>query len=92
MPSPRSARLAADTESPGISALQTAVLDGMGVTALTEKTLLSEMRILAPKQGFPALANIHIGLFYKHVKMSEAALRLIELITDGVDSPTSTRI
>jgi len=78
-------------ESPGISALQTAVRDGMGVTALTEKTLLPEMRVLAPEEGFPALANIHIGLFYKHVKMSEAALRLIELITDGVDSPISTR-
>lgn len=81
-------------ESPGISALQTAVLDGMGVTALTKKTLLPGMRVLAPKEGFPALANIHIGLFYKHVRMSDAALKLIEQITNGVSSyqkPTSTR-
>jgi DNA-binding transcriptional LysR family regulator len=82
-------------ESPGISALQTAVLDGMGVTALTRKTLLPGMRILSPKDGFPKLANIHIGLFYKHILMSDAALKLIEQITEGVSafrSPTHARL
>ncbi len=81
-------------ESPGISALQKAVLDGMGVTALTKKTLLPGMRILSPKEGFPKLANIHVGLFYKHIKMSDAALKLIEQISDGVSafqSPTHAR-
>ncbi|MGR3315092.1 LysR substrate-binding domain-containing protein [Roseovarius indicus] len=81
-------------ESPGISALQNAVLEGMGVSALTKKTLLPGMRILEPKEGFLALANIHIGLFYKHVKLSDAALKLIEEITTAVrsfQSPTSTR-
>lgn len=81
-------------ESPGISALQTAVMDGMGVTALTEKTLRPDMRVLTPNEGFPLLANIHVGLFYKHVKMSEAALKLIEQVADGVriyQKPTSTR-
>ncbi len=82
-------------ESPGISAVQKAVLDGMGVTALTSKTLLPGMRILSPKEGFPKLANIHIGLFYKHIKMSDAALKLIEQITEGVSafqSPTHARV
>jgi DNA-binding transcriptional LysR family regulator len=73
-------------ESPGISALQHAVLDGMGVTALTKKTLMPGMRILHPREGFPKLANIHIGLFYKHIKMSDAALKLIEQITDGINA------
>ncbi|SEK47508.1 DNA-binding transcriptional regulator, LysR family [Roseovarius nanhaiticus] len=73
-------------ESPGISALQHAVLDGLGVTALTKKTLLPGMRTLHPKEGFPKLANIHVGLFYKHIKMSDAALNLIEQITIGVDA------
>ncbi len=73
-------------ESPGISALQKAVVAGMGVTALTSKTLLPGMRILSPIEGFPKLANIHIGLFYKHIKMSDAALKLIEQITDGVSA------
>lgn len=80
-------------ETPGISALQHAVVDGMGVTALTKKTLLPGMRVLTPKDGFPRLANVHVGLFYKHIKMSDAALKLIEQITQGVEafrSPTLT--
>ncbi|QYX58476.1 LysR family transcriptional regulator [Roseovarius sp. SCSIO 43702] len=80
-------------ETPGISALQHAVLDGMGVTALTKKTLLPGMRVLTPKDGFPKLPHVHVGLFYKHIKMSDAALKLIEQITQGVRafrSPTLT--
>ena len=42
-------------ESLGVSALQKAVLDGMGVTALTKKTLLPGMRVLTPNDGFPKL-------------------------------------
>lgn len=82
------------SESPGISALQEAVLAGMGVTALTSKTLLPGMRVLSPKEGFSKLANIHVGLFYKHIKMSDAALKLIKQVTDGVSafqSPTHAR-
>lgn len=81
-------------ESLGVSALQKAVLDGMGVTALTKKTLLPGMRELSPSDGFPKLSNIHIGLFYKHIKMSDAALKLIEQITEEVSTfrlPTRAR-
>jgi len=81
-------------ESLGVSALQKAVLDGMGVTALTKKTLLPGMRALTPNDGFPQLSNIHVGLFYKHIKMSAAALKLIEQITENVSSfrlPTRAR-
>lgn len=52
------------------------------------------MRKLSSSDGFPALANIHIGLFYKHIKMSDAALKLIEQISNGVAAfrkPTATR-
>ena len=81
-------------ESLGVSALQKAVLDGMGVTALTKKTLMPGMRELNPSDGFPQLSNIHIGLFYKHIKMSDAALKLIEQITEEVSTfrlPTRAR-
>lgn len=73
-------------ESPGITALQKAVLAGLGVSALTRKTLLPGMRTLNQGEGFPSLASIHIGLFYKHANLSDAALKLVELITDGVSS------
>lgn len=81
-------------ESLGVAALQKAVLDGMGVTALTKKTLLPGMRVLSASDGFPKLSKIHIGLFYKHIKMSDAALKLIEQITEDVSSfrlPTHAR-
>lgn len=81
-------------ESLGVSALQKAVMDGMGVTALTKKTLMPGMRVLTPSDGFPQLSNIHIGLFYKHIKMSDAALKLIEQITEEVSTfrlPTRAR-
>ncbi|MBY6141810.1 LysR family transcriptional regulator [Leisingera daeponensis] len=71
-------------ESPGISALQNAVASGWGISALTTKTLLPGMRILTPDIGFPELARIHVGLFYKHVRQSEAALKLIDQIAGGV--------
>ena len=54
------------------------------ITALTKKTLLPGMRMLTPREGFPQLSNLHIGLFYKQVKASDAALQLIEEVTDGV--------
>ena len=77
-------------ESLGVSALQKAVLDGMGVTALTTKTILPGMRTLTKIDGFPQLSKIHIGLFYKHIKMSDAALKLIEQITEDVSTFRST--
>jgi hypothetical protein len=52
------------------------------------------MRVLSPKEGFPPLANLHVGLFYKHIKASDAALKLIEQITEGVSAfrkPTLAR-
>lgn len=79
-------------ESPGIAALQNAVMDGMGITALTKKTLLPGMRMLSPRDGFPQLPNLHIGLFYKHVKASDAALKLIEEVANGVNAITTPTI
>lgn len=73
-------------QSPGITALQNAVLDGMGVTALTKKTLLPGMRVLTPRDGFPLLPNLHVGLFYKHTRASDAALNLIDQIASGVSA------
>lgn len=81
-------------ESLGVSALQKAALDGTGVTALTKKTLMPGMRLLTPSEGFPQLSTIHVGLFYKHIKMSNAALKLIEQITEEVSTfrlPTRAR-
>jgi DNA-binding transcriptional LysR family regulator len=68
--------------SPGISGLQKAVAAGLGVSALTRRTLTEEMRVLGEKDGFPRLADIRVGLFYKHPRQSDAGLLLVnDLIT-----------
>lgn len=61
----------------GIAGLQNAVVNGLGVSALTRYTMLPGMRILDEKDGFPPLAEIRVGLFYKHPRLSDAGIRLV---------------
>ena len=68
---------------PGISGLQTAVVNGLCVTALTRATLLPGMRLLRESEGFPALEPLRVGLFYKHPRLSAAGLSLVsDLVAD----------
>ena len=57
----------------------------MGVTALTRKTLLPDMRVLTAREGFPALEPIRIGLFYKHQRLSGAGLMLVDSLISRMD-------
>jgi DNA-binding transcriptional LysR family regulator len=81
--------------SPGIGGVQRAVLDGLGVSALTYPTLLPDMIVLDQSEGFPQLEPLHIGLFYKHSRLANAghvaASRLIELVdaTGSLTPPNS---
>ena len=61
----------------GIAGLQNAVVNGLGVSALTRYTMLPGMRVLDEKDGFPPLAEIRVGLFYKHPRLSDAGIRLV---------------
>lgn len=71
--------------TPEIGGLQRAVSAGMGVTALTRKTLLPDMRVLTARDGFPAMEPIRIGLFYKHQRLSEAGLMLVDSLISRMD-------
>jgi DNA-binding transcriptional LysR family regulator len=71
--------------SPGISGVQNAVLAGLGVSVLTKRTFLEGMRILSEKDGFPNIADIHVGLYYKHPRQSDAGLRLVNHILASLD-------
>ncbi|MCB1378620.1 MAG: LysR family transcriptional regulator [Alphaproteobacteria bacterium] len=71
--------------NPEIGGLQRAVATGLGITALTRKTLLPEMRVLTARDGFPALEPIRIGLFYKHPRLSEAGLMLVDSLISHMD-------
>ncbi|WP_373506321.1 LysR substrate-binding domain-containing protein [Aestuariivirga sp.] len=71
--------------NPEISGLQSAVGSGLGVTALTRKTLLPNMRVLTARDGFPALEPIRIGLFYKHQRLTGAGLMLVDSLISHMD-------
>jgi DNA-binding transcriptional LysR family regulator len=71
--------------TPEIGGLQRAVSAGMGVTALTRKTLLPDMRVLTARDGFPAMEPIRIGLFYKHQRLSAAGLMLVDSLISRMD-------
>lgn len=72
--------------SPGITGLQNAVAAGLGVSALTQRTLTDQMRVLTEKEGFPALADIRVGLYYKHPRQSSHGLVLVNHIIARLDA------
>jgi len=71
--------------TPEIGGLQRAVSAGIGVSALTRKTLLPEMRALSREEGFPPMETIRIGLFYKHQRLSGAGLMLVNTLISRMD-------
>jgi len=71
--------------TPEIGGLQRAVSGGIGITALTRKTLLPDMRALTARDGFPAMEPIRIGLFYKHQRLSGAGLMLVDSLISRMD-------
>lgn len=71
---------------PGVSGLQNAVINGLGVSAMTRYTMLPGMRILNEQHGFPPLAEIRVGLFYKHPRLSSAGIGLVNHIIGRLDA------
>ena len=74
--------------SPGISSLQNAIEAGFGVSALTRRTLTHDMRILDETDGYPALTNIRVGLYYKHSRQNDAGLLLVNHLVSRLDQST----
>lgn len=69
----------------GIGGLQNAVVNGLGVSALTRYTMLPGMRALTKEHGFPPLTEIRVGLFYKHPRLSDAGIGLVNHIISRLD-------
>lgn len=70
---------------PGVSGLQNVVLSGLCVSALTQATLLPGMQILGESDGLPPLESLRVGLFYKHPKLSQAGLSLVNALVAELD-------
>ena len=64
-------------QSPDLASLQEAVVNGLGVSALTRVTLVDKMTILDAGQGFPALRDIKIGLYTADTYQSVDEVNLI---------------
>src|SRR3546814_15524816 len=76
---------------PGVTGLQNAVMNGLGVSALTRYTMLPGMRTLDESDGFPPLAEIRVGLFYKHPRLSTAGIRLVNHVVARLDERSEER-
>ncbi|BBU56682.1 LysR family transcriptional regulator [Mameliella alba] len=72
-----------------VAGLQTAVRAGLGATALTPATLMPGMRVGRPDEGFPQLAPLRIGLFYKHAALSGAGHGLAKHLLEHIQRSRS---
>lgn len=67
-----------------VTGIQTAVVSGLGASALTPATLTDGMRIGTAAEGFPPLAPLRIGLFYKHARLTKAAHGLAQWLIQQI--------
>ena len=74
-----------------VAGLQTAVLAGVGASALTPATLLPGMRVGRQEEGFPPMAPLRIGLFYKHAALSKAGHGLAQHLLEHIRKAENTR-
>ncbi len=67
-----------------VAGIQAAICAGIGVSALTPATLVPGMRIGRADEGFPPLAPLRIGLFYKHARLSKAGHGLAQWLMQHI--------
>jgi DNA-binding transcriptional LysR family regulator len=67
-----------------VAGIQTAVLAGIGASALTPATLAPGMRVGTQAEGFPPLEPLRIGLYYKHARLSRAGHALAQWLVQQI--------
>ena len=72
-----------------VAGIQAAVVEGIGASALTPATMVPGMRIGRADEGFPPLAPMRIGLFYKHARLSRAGHGLASWLIEQVNLAAS---
>lgn len=73
-----------------LPALLGAVGAGIGITAVPRHLRQGIFQVLGESDGFPALERLHVGLFYKHDRLSDAALKLVDRLHKGLDEMIGT--
>lgn len=71
--------------SPGIHGVQSAVLDGLGLSCLTVPTLLPGMRRFTAADGLPDPAPLHIGLFFRQSRLGSCGHAAVDLIVKTIE-------
>lgn len=72
--------------SPGIHGVQSAVLDGLGLSCLTVPTLLPGMRRFTSADGLPDPAPLHIGLFFRQSQLGSCGHAAVDLIVKTIET------
>lgn len=72
--------------SPGIHGVQSAVLNGLGLSCLTVPTLLPGMRRFTAADGLPDPAPLHIGLFFRQSQLGSCGHQAVDLIEKAIES------
>ena len=67
-----------------VAGIQSALLAGLGVSALTPATLSPGLRIGREDEGFPPLEPLRVGLFYKHARLSKAGHGLAQWLMEQI--------
>ena len=75
--------------SPGIGGLQTAVLQGLGLSCLTAPTLLPGMRRFTADDGLPDPAPLHIGIFFRQSKLGSCGHEAVDNLVDTIERALS---
>jgi len=74
-----------------VEGLQSAVLAGLGATALTPATFRAGMRVARADEGFPKLAPLRVGLFYKHAVLKNAGHALAQHLLEHIHKNAEPR-
>jgi DNA-binding transcriptional LysR family regulator len=69
-----------------VTGIQSALLAGLGASALTPATLLPGLRVGTEDEGFPPLEPLRIGLFYKHARLSKAGHGLAQWLMEQINA------
>jgi DNA-binding transcriptional LysR family regulator len=67
--------------SPNLTGIQAAVSVGLGVSILPDVAVLTDHRVLGPKEGFPKLSNTEVALVIRP-DATPATRRLADLLAD----------
>lgn len=78
--------------SPGIHGVQSAVLDGLGLSCLTISTLLPGKRRFTSADDLPDPAPLHNGLFFRQSQLGSCGHAAVDLIVETIETVLASNL